>query len=103
MGGKIVRTIGQLRANVAMTMMAVCYKPDKFAEADDSRAWMNGLPSISTSNCPDLEHPCPAFFSYCLGQGQYGPFRVSEGRDSRLVEINHPLQVIRGALTYIYC
>jgi hypothetical protein len=31
MGGKMVRTIGQARANFAMTMMAACYNMKRLA------------------------------------------------------------------------
>lgn len=31
MGGKLIRTIGQVRANFAMTMVAVCYNLKRLA------------------------------------------------------------------------
>ncbi len=31
-----------------------------------------------------------------LGQRRFGPFRASEGLDSRLLDINQPLQVVAG-------
>ena len=35
MGGKLIRTIGQARATVAMTMMAVCYNLKRLAKFVD--------------------------------------------------------------------
>ncbi len=55
---------------------------------------MTELPSIPISNCFGLKCPCPILLSHCLGQGQYGPLRASEGGNSRPVEIDHPRQVV---------
>ena len=47
MGGKIIRTIGQARATVAMTMMATCYNLRRLARflEDGVDAFYKGRPS----------------------------------------------------------
>ncbi len=53
MGGKLVRTIGQARATVAMTMMAACYNLKRLAKflEDGVDAFYNAWPSKSEV-CP---------------------------------------------------
>ncbi len=47
MGGKLIRTIGQARATVAMTMMAVCYNLKRLAKflGDGADAFYKACPS----------------------------------------------------------
>ena len=47
MGGKLIRTIGQARATVAMTMMAACYNLKRLARflEDEVDAFYKGRPS----------------------------------------------------------
>ena len=49
MGGKIIRTIGQVRATVAMTMMATCYNLKRLARflEDGVDAFFKAKPSKS--------------------------------------------------------
>jgi len=49
MGGKLIRTIGQARATVAMTMMAACYNLKRLARflEDGVDAFYKGKPSKS--------------------------------------------------------
>jgi hypothetical protein len=37
MGGKLIRTIGQARANMAMTMMAACYNLKRLVDLREAR------------------------------------------------------------------
>jgi hypothetical protein len=37
MGGKLIRTIGQARANMAMTMMAACYNLKRLGDLSEAR------------------------------------------------------------------
>ena len=52
--------------------------------------------SVSSANHRFLRWCHLAFASNRLRQRRFGPFRASEGLDSRLLEINQPLQVVAG-------
>ena len=52
--------------------------------------------SVSSANHRFLRWCHLAFASNRLRQQRFDPFRASEGRDSGLLEINQPLQVVAG-------